>query len=79
MKADDFNELVKMGDAVIVTDDFGKEHRSATRSIAWDIPSGSTLVHCEGFRSYSVERIKVVEFPMKHISDELKPIKKNKT
>ena len=61
MKAKDFNYFVGLYAAVIVTDDLGREHQTVTTSKAWDIPSGETLVHCKGFRSYSVERVKVME------------------
>jgi len=62
MKAKEFNEWFPVGTAVIYTDDFGKEHHTNTRSVAWELGHGEAVVNLLGRTGgHSLERIKVLE------------------
>jgi hypothetical protein len=56
----DFNEWYEVGHPVILTDDFGKEHKTVTTSKAWNL-CGTSVVNCEGWRAYNLSRIKPME------------------
>ena len=59
--AEAFNSKVSVGDEVIYIDDFDVEHKTRTRTLAWDIVSGSTLVSLEGKAGgYDVDRIMIL-------------------
>ena len=59
--AEAFNSKVSVGDEVIYIDDFDVEHKTRTRTLAWDIGSGSTLVSIEGKTGgYDVDRIMIL-------------------
>lgn len=60
MNIEELNEFYKAGHAVIVTDDFGKEHQTVTTSIAWDL-CGTPVIRCEGFGTYDLDRVKFLE------------------
>ena len=61
MNVNDFNEWYPVGTAVILTDDFGKEHHTSTRSIAWEL-CGTPVVSVLGRSGgYDLDRIKVLE------------------
>ena len=51
-------ELCEVGMAVIVTDDFGKEHKSKLLCLPWKLGHGQWIAHCEGFPSYITNRIR---------------------
>lgn len=60
MNEQEFNAQYKPGQVVIYTDDFGKEHRTKTRSEAWDL-CGTPVVKIEGKTGgYDISRMKVV-------------------
>lgn len=62
MNAQEFNEYYPVGTAVILTDDFGEEHQVNTRSIAWELGHGDSVVSVTGRSGgYDLERIKVLE------------------
>jgi hypothetical protein len=44
MKAKEFNDCYPVGSAVIYTDDFGKEHHTNARSVAWELGHGEIVV-----------------------------------
>lgn len=55
----EFNERVSVGGEVIYTDDFGVEHKTRTRSKAWQLRSGEPVVLLErGAGGYFLERVK---------------------
>ena len=59
--AEAFNSKVSVGDEVIYIDDLDVEHKTRTRTLAWDIGSGSTLVSIEGKTGgYDVDRIMIL-------------------
>lgn len=59
MKADEFNKSFPVGSDVIYTDDFGKEHKTKTRSEAWTLGHGDAVVCIEGKSGgYDIQRIK---------------------
>lgn len=59
MKAEEFNEAFPVGSDVIYTDDFGKEHKTKTRSVAWALGHGDVVVSIEGKSGgYDIKRIK---------------------
>ena len=61
MTSSQFNLLYDVGTEVILTDDFGKEHRTKTRSPAWDLGDGTPVVSVEGRTGgYALERIRPV-------------------
>ena len=56
---DGWNEEHGIGTPVILTDDFGNEHETSTRSEAWVLPSNHAVVMVEGRSGgYSLRRIK---------------------
>ncbi len=61
MNSEEFNKIFKNGDDVIYIDDAGNEHKTKTRSIAWDLASGSSVVAIVGRRGgHDIERIKAI-------------------
>lgn len=59
--AEEFNSTLSIGDDIIYTDDFGREHKTKTRSGAWELGHGDAAVMMEGRSgSYSVDRIKAL-------------------
>lgn len=59
MNAQEFNQSFPVGSDVIYTDDFGKEHRTKTRSEAWALGHGDVVVSIEGKSGgHDVTRIK---------------------
>lgn len=62
MDAKEFNEWYPVGTAVILTDDFGKEHQTNTRSPAWELGHGDSVVSVDGRSGgYDLDRIKALE------------------
>jgi hypothetical protein len=62
MNASDFNEWYEVGVSVILTDDFGKEHQTNTKSEAWELGDGSPVIMVDGRSGgYDLNRIKVME------------------
>lgn len=60
MKAEKFNELYPVGISVILTDDFGNEHETSTRSEAWELGHGDSVVSVVGRSGgYDLDRIRV--------------------
>lgn len=60
MKIEDFNKKYPPGTPVILTDDFGKKHETATRSEAWDL-CGTPVVMVDGRSGgYDLSRIKPI-------------------
>lgn len=60
MDHEKFNEKFKVGQTVIYTDDFGGEHRTKTRSEAWNL-CGTTVVKIEGKTGgYDISRMIVI-------------------
>jgi len=58
MKADEFNKRYKVGQLVTYADDFGTEHATKTRSIAWETGCGTPIVKVEGITGgYDLKRI----------------------
>ena len=61
MKADEWNEKVKPGAAVIVTEDNGCKTYTKTRSEAWDLGDHATVVLLKGRTGgFNVDRIVAV-------------------
>ena len=61
MNAETFNSTFSVGDDVIYTDDFGVEHKTKTRSPAWELGHGATVVSINGKTGgYDVNRIKSI-------------------
>lgn len=59
--ADDWNEFYQPGQPVIYTDDFGEEHQTNTRSVAWEV-CGTAVVSLEGKSGgYDLDRVKPME------------------
>ena len=57
----DWNKLYPVGTPVVLTDDFGKKHKTKTRSIAW-VAGTQAIVSVEGRTGgYSLYRIKADE------------------
>ena len=48
MNADKFNDLYPVGTPVTYKDDFGELHETTTRSQAWDLGHGATVVAING-------------------------------
>lgn len=62
MTAEEFNEHYPVGTAVILTDDFGKEHPVVTRSVAWRLGHGDSVIKVTGRTGgYDLDRIKVLK------------------
>ena len=62
MTADEWNEKYSPGQAVILTDSFDAEHRTRTRSPAWNLGHGAPVVLVEGRTGgWELERIRPVE------------------
>jgi len=63
ISAEEFNEWYPPGTPVILTDDFGKEYQTHTRSEAWNLGNGDhPVVMVEGRTGgYDLERIKAIE------------------
>ena len=75
MTANEFNEWYPVGTAVILTDDFGAEHHTNTRSIAWNLGCGESVVKVLGRASgYALDRIRVLE---SHQSTRANPFRHN--
>ncbi len=59
--AEQFNNRIPSGSMVILTDDFGQEHVTKTRSEAWELGHGAAVVMVEGRSGgYDCNRIKKV-------------------
>ena len=59
INAEAFNSTFSVGDSVIYTDDFGKEHKTKTRTMAWTLGHGDVVVSIEGKSGgYDISRIK---------------------
>lgn len=62
MTANEFNQWYKPGHAVIYVDDFGKEHQTKTRSVAWTSGDGTPVILLQGLTGgYDLSRIKPME------------------
>jgi len=56
----EFNELVNIGDSVVLIEDKGSRTTTRTRSEAWIIGSGAALVKVEGKTGgYDLTRIRI--------------------
>jgi hypothetical protein len=65
MKAADWNAAVAVGAAVEITLDSGDLLQTCTRSEAWDLDSGHTLVSVEGVAGgYRIERVRPIQQPL---------------
>ncbi len=59
--AEDFNDWYPVGTPVILSDDFGEDHQTVTRSAAWEV-GGTPVVMVTGRSGgYDLGRIKVME------------------
>lgn len=62
MTHDEWNEKYSPGQAVILTDDLGVEHRTRTRSPAWPLGHGTPVVLVEGRTGgWELERVRPIE------------------
>lgn len=62
MNADEFNKWYKPGCPVIVRKDDGSELQTNTRSIAWKLGHGESVVKVEGIRGcYMLSRVRPME------------------
>ena len=62
MNYKEFNKWYQVGQPVVLTDDFGGEHTTTTRSEAWEL-CGTSVVSCEGkgFGAYDLSRVRPLE------------------
>ena len=51
-------KLTEVGMNVIVTDDFGKEHKTQLTVLPWQLGHGSMVANCTGFTCYDCSRIR---------------------
>ena len=66
----EFNDQYKVGQRVIYTDDFGKEHITKTTSMAWDL-CGTPVVKIEGKTGgYDLECMVIVEVGPEDVTNE---------
>lgn len=57
-----WNAMYPSGSPCILTDDFGREHKTNTRSIAWELGHGEAVVKVEGRSGgYMLDRIRMLE------------------
>lgn len=62
MTADEWNKWYEVGHPVVLTDDFGIEHQTHTRSVAWELGHGEPVVSVVGRSGgYSLKRIRPME------------------
>ena len=59
MKSKEWNDKYTVGQPVYLTEDGGSTTATQTRSIAWDLGHGQSVVQVDGKRGgYSLDRIK---------------------